>query len=85
MRQVFLCVLSFLYTGKPRDITPEMAIEVMSLANLYNIEPLKKLCAEIVTRGLSVQNAAYILQVARRRPLAPTWAPGRAPLPSRHR
>jgi len=61
---VFLCVLSFLYTGKPRDITPETAIEVMSLANLYGIDPLKRICAEMVGRGLNIQNAAYILQAA---------------------
>jgi len=61
---VFLCVLTFLYTGKPCDMTPEMAIEVMALANLYGIDPLKRLCAEMVTRGLSIQNAAYILQAA---------------------
>jgi len=61
---VFLCVLAFLYTGKPREMTPETAVEVMSLANLYGIDSLKRICADIVTKGLNVQNAAYILQAA---------------------
>ena len=61
---VFLCVLAFLYTGKPREMAPEMAIEVMGAANLYGIEPLKRMCADIVTRGVTVQNAACILQAA---------------------
>ena len=29
---VFLCVLAFLYTGKARDIAPDMALEVMGAA-----------------------------------------------------
>lgn len=62
---VFLCVLTFLYTGKPREITADHAIEVLNLANLYNIEPLKRVCTDImISRSLSVPNAAYILQAA---------------------
>ena len=41
-----------------------MAVEVMSLANLYGIEPLKRICADLVSRSLNVQNAACILQAA---------------------
>merc|ERR1712196_346332 len=62
--EVFLCILSFLYTGKPREIAPEMAIEVMGVANLYNIEPLKRMCAEVISRGLCVENVASVLQAA---------------------
>eukprot|EP00327_Prymnesium_parvum_P004887 CAMPEP_0182850974 /NCGR_PEP_ID=MMETSP0006_2-20121128/30381_1 /TAXON_ID=97485 /ORGANISM="Prymnesium parvum, Strain Texoma1" /LENGTH=559 /DNA_ID=CAMNT_0024981617 /DNA_START=42 /DNA_END=1722 /DNA_ORIENTATION=+ len=61
---VFLIVLTFLYTGKPREISLETAVEVMSLANLYGIDPLKRICAEVVTAGLNVQNAAYVLHAA---------------------
>ena len=62
--EIFLCVLHFLYTGKPREIDPEMALEVMGVANLYAIEPLKRLCAELLTRTVSVQNAATVLDAA---------------------
>ena len=62
--EVFLCVLAFLYTGKPRDIDPAMAIEVLGVANLYAVEPLKRLCADMITRSVGVQNVASILQAA---------------------
>jgi len=62
--EVFLCVLSFLYTGKPREDIDEMAVEVLGVANLYNIEPLKRICAELITRSICVENVASILQAA---------------------
>ena len=62
--EVFLCVLAFLYTGKPREIDPQIAIEVMGVANLYSIEPLKRLCADLITRSLSVHNVSTVLQAA---------------------
>ena len=52
---VFLCILTFLYTGKPREVPAGMAVEVMGAANLYNIEPLKRTCAEVIARDLSPQ------------------------------
>lgn len=42
----------------------ELSVEVLSLANLYGIEPLKRVCANVVSDGLNVENAAYILQAA---------------------
>jgi len=62
--EVFLCVLAFLYTGKPREIDPNMAIEVLGVANLYAIDPLKRICADIVSRSICVNNVANILQAA---------------------
>jgi len=62
--EVFLCVLAFLYTGKPREIEPEMAVEVMGVANLYSIDPLKRLCADLITRSVCVANCAAVLQAA---------------------
>ena len=61
---VFLCVLAFLYTGKPHEIDPNMAIEVMGAANLFSIEPLKRLCADLIMRSVGVHNAAAVLQAA---------------------
>ena len=62
--EVFLCVLAFLYTGKPREIEPAMALEVMGVANLYSIEPLKRICADIVARSINVANVAAVLHAA---------------------
>ena len=38
--------------------------QVLGVANLYNIPPLKRMCAEIVSRGLCVENVASLLQAA---------------------
>ena len=62
--EVFLCVLAFLYTGKPREIDPQMAVEVLGVANLYSVEPLKRICADLIMRSVCVQNVASILQAA---------------------
>ena len=62
--EVFLCVLAFLYTGKPRDLDPEMAIEVLGVADRYSIEPLKRLCADLITRSVGVHNVASVLIAA---------------------
>ena len=59
---VFLCVLTFLYTGKPREVAPDMAVEVMGAANLYNIEPLKRMCAEV--RGAANHHQLELLHGA---------------------
>jgi N-acetylneuraminic acid mutarotase len=61
---VFRCVLAFLYTGKARDVEPAMAVEVLGVANLYAIDPLKRVCADVIMRSLCVQNVAAILQAA---------------------
>lgn len=65
----FLCVLSFLYTGKlPREfrqaLSPQLAVDLLGVANLYGIEPLKRLCADIITRNLHPENAAAVLEAA---------------------
>ena len=33
--EVFLCVLSYLYTGKPRELTPAIAVEVRGVATRW--------------------------------------------------
>jgi len=62
--EVFICILTYLYTGKAREVPADMAVEVMGAANLYNIEPLKRTCAEVIARDLCVENAACVLQAA---------------------
>ena len=36
----------------------------MGAANLYSIEPLKRICCELLGRSICVENAAGILQAA---------------------
>ena len=50
--------------GKAGELSPEVALDVLGAANLYNIEPLKRLCADAIARGLCVENVAYVLQAA---------------------
>ena len=40
---MFLLLLTFLYTGTA-VLTEENALEVMALANQYNVSPLRKRC-----------------------------------------
>ena len=61
---VFLSVLTFLYTGTPREIDPETAVEVLGVANLYSIDPLKRICADLITKSISIPNVASVLQAA---------------------
>lgn len=61
---VFLAVLSYLYTGTSKDIDPQMACEVLGVANLYGIEPLKRTCADMMMRAITISNVASILQAA---------------------
>ena len=51
--EVFLSILTFLYTGKVGEVPPAMAVELLGAANLYNIEPLKRTCAEVIARPLT--------------------------------
>jgi len=60
----FVQVLTFLYTGQVRELAPALALDVMGLANLYGIEPLKRLCADAACRELSIENAAVVLAAA---------------------
>jgi len=62
---VFVAVLTFLYTGKtPRRLSPQLAMDLLEVSNLYGIEPLKKICADQVARNLQVDNVASVLEAA---------------------
>lgn len=64
---VFVNVLYFLYTGKlPEEATPPSIVEMLGVANLYGIDALKHMCGETISRNLSVDNVASILELADR-------------------
>ena len=62
--EVFLLVLTYLYTGSLREISVDLALEVMGAANLYDIEPLKCMCSEVIARGLTIDSAPAIYHAA---------------------
>ena len=62
--EVFLLVLTYLYTGSLREISVDLALEVMGAANLYDIEPLKRMCSEVIARGLTIDSAPAIYHAA---------------------
>lgn len=41
-----------------------MALEVLGVANLYTIEPLKRICVDLIKSSLTVANVASILHQA---------------------
>ena len=71
--EVFLAVLSYLYTGTAKDIDPQMAVEVISIANLYSIDPLK------VRHASEKLNSS---QVFATRPRTPAPSPPRTCFPA---
>ncbi|EOD19314.1 hypothetical protein EMIHUDRAFT_458743 [Emiliania huxleyi CCMP1516] len=60
----FKQVLHYLYSGRPREMNAEAALEVLAAANLYGVEPLKRAAAEIIGRSLTPENAAAVLSAA---------------------
>jgi speckle-type POZ protein len=49
-------LIRFLYCGRVNDIEP-IAVELMYAAEKYDIKDLKPLCAESLTKSISIKNA----------------------------
>jgi len=60
---VFLVLLGFLYSDVA-EVSPEMAIDLYSLADIYALAGLAKRCIEIVRTKLTVKNAPNLLNIA---------------------
>ena len=56
---VFNLTIDYIY-GKKIDISGEMLILFLILANRYGIEKLKELCEEILCNPISYKNAKYL-------------------------
>lgn len=61
---VFRAVLEFLYSGKVRVTQGRLAVDLLKAADMFRIEGLRNLCVEKVEQAVTVQNAAFICQVA---------------------
>ncbi|KAM9333946.1 RCC1 and BTB domain-containing protein 1 isoform 3-T3 [Symphorus nematophorus] len=62
---VYRSFLQFLYTDTV-DIPPEEAIGLLDLATAYCENRLKRLCQQIIKRGITVENAFTLLSAATR-------------------
>lgn len=61
---VFRAVLDFLYSGQVRVTQGRLAVDLLKAADMFRIEGLRNLCVEKVEQAVTIQNAAFICQVA---------------------
>lgn len=60
-RPVFLLILEYLYTDSVK-IDLEHAVDLYIASDLYQIATLRDMCSVVVKRGITTENAAYLLQ-----------------------
>uniref|UniRef100_A0A1B6FAI1 BTB domain-containing protein n=1 Tax=Cuerna arida TaxID=1464854 RepID=A0A1B6FAI1_9HEMI len=60
---VYRAFLQYLYTDQV-DLPPETALKLLDLANSYCEFHLKQRCEQIITQGITVQNAAMLYSTA---------------------
>lgn len=61
---VFLAVLEYLYSGTVNVSSGKLSVELLKAADMFRIEGLRNLCVEKVEQAVTVDNAAFICQVA---------------------
>uniref|UniRef100_A0A1B6BZZ7 BTB domain-containing protein n=1 Tax=Clastoptera arizonana TaxID=38151 RepID=A0A1B6BZZ7_9HEMI len=61
--EVYKAFLQYLYTDQ-LDIAPEMALEMLDLGNSYCENNLKRRCEQIITQGITIENAAILYTTA---------------------
>ncbi|KAI4497020.1 hypothetical protein M0802_007766 [Mischocyttarus mexicanus] len=60
---VYKSFLKYLYTDEV-DLPPENALELLNLANVYCEVQLKRRCVQIIKRGITVLNVAFLYSTA---------------------
>lgn len=63
-RDVFLRVLEHLYTGNVTLTDGSLAVGLLQAADMFGLDELREQCVEKVERALTVENAAFVCQVA---------------------
>ena len=58
-----MALMEYVYADSV-DIHPDIAIELYIAADLYTLDRLKNLCEVVVQKGISVDNAAALLQTS---------------------
>lgn len=61
---VFHSVLEYLYSGTVKVTDGRLAVDLLKAADMFRIEGLRSLCVEKVEQAVTVENAAFICQVA---------------------
>lgn len=62
--EVFRAVLEYLYSGRVRVTQGRLAVDLLKAADMFRIDGLRNLCVARVEEAVTVQNAAFICQVA---------------------
>jgi len=60
---IFLALIEYIYTDLV-DVTPEVAIELFVVADMYMLTRLKLLCEMVVQQGINIPNAASLFRTA---------------------
>lgn len=62
--EVFRGVLEYLYSGKVKVTHGKLALDLLKAADMFRIEGLRNVCVEKVEQAVTVDNAAFVCQVA---------------------
>lgn len=62
--EVFRAILEYLYSGKVRVTHGKLAVDLLKAADMFRIEGLRNVCVEKVEQAVTVDNAAFVCQVA---------------------
>ena len=59
-------ILEFLYTDEAADLSYDMAVELLTVAEQYLLDRLKRICEEKIRRGIALENVVSICITAHR-------------------
>mmetsp|Transcript_21239 Transcript_21239/g.27128 ORF Transcript_21239/g.27128 Transcript_21239/m.27128 type:complete len:558 (+) Transcript_21239:73-1746(+) len=62
--EVFVALLGYIYTDSIKGVSPDVAIELFTAADLYRLDHLKELCEILVCDNLDDINAPILLKLA---------------------
>ena len=62
----FLSMLEFLYTGSVDDFSPNIAVDLMGLADQYTLAALKSLCENVLIHHVDHENCCMLFHVSHR-------------------
>jgi hypothetical protein len=62
----FLACLTFLYTGRVHDLPPEVAVDVLSLADHLGLDGLRQLCASSLMHAIEPDTVCSLISHAHR-------------------
>ena len=62
----FRSMLEFLYTGSVADFNPEIAVDLMGLADQYTLAALKSLCENVLIHHVDAENCCMLFRCSHR-------------------